>query len=187
MAGVPTEGADRGSRQLVGGLAGGIQLTDQGQHVLAHGLFDQGRLVGLLSAEAGMQLPGPAVQVALAAGAAQQRAQPGDAQPLGQGRGRRGGQQGARLWVGQAHVLDAEGLDRGGEAPPEHQAQLVGKLVTLPDRVLLDAGQHRDRLDQFGVGRQRPVGVGVGAQDAGEHDRVSCWSDLALLIVCRSR
>jgi len=38
---------------------------------------------------------------------------------------------------------------------------------------LLGAGQHRDGLGELGVGGQRPVGVGVGAQDVGQHDRVA--------------
>ena len=45
--------------------------------------------------------------------------------------------------------------------------------MRCPDGVLLGAGQHRDRLGQLGVGRQRPVHMHVGAQDAREHDGVA--------------
>jgi hypothetical protein len=52
------------------------------------------------------------------------------------------------------------------------RAQLVGQLPAVPHRILLGAGQHGDRLDQFGVCRQRPVGIGVGAQDVRQRHRV---------------
>ena len=38
---------------------------------------------------------------------------------------------------------------------------------------LLGAGQQRDRLGQFGAGGQRPVRVGAGAQEVGEHGGVA--------------
>jgi hypothetical protein len=65
-----------------------------------------------------------------------------------------------------------EGRQGGGEELPQQRAQLHGQLLATPDRVLLSAGQHRDRLDQLGVRRQGPVGGRVGAQDACQHDRV---------------
>jgi hypothetical protein len=56
-------------------------------------------------------------------------------------------------------------------------AQMRAKPVVRggarPDGVLLSAGEHRDGVGELGVGGQRPVRVGVGAQDVGEHDRVA--------------
>jgi hypothetical protein len=42
-----------------------------------------------------------------------------------------------------------------------------------PDGVLLGAGQHRDGLDELGVGWQGTVRVRVGAQDVRQHDGVA--------------
>jgi hypothetical protein len=38
---------------------------------------------------------------------------------------------------------------------------------------LLGAGEYRDRLDQFGIRWQGAVGGSVGAQDVGQHERVT--------------
>ncbi len=52
-------------------------------------------------------------------------------------------------------------------------AELVVRGGAVPDRVLLGAGQYRDRLGQLAVGGQRPVRVQVGAQHLGQDDRVA--------------
>jgi hypothetical protein len=61
-----------------------------------------------------------------------------------------------------------EGLQRRGEVLPQQGSQLVGQLLTVPDRVLLGTGEHGDRLNQLGVGWQRPVVVCVHPQDVGQ-------------------
>jgi hypothetical protein len=52
-------------------------------------------------------------------------------------------------------------------------AELVVRGGAVPDGVLLGAGQHGDRLGQLGVGGQWPVRVPVGAQHAGQDERVA--------------
>jgi hypothetical protein len=52
-------------------------------------------------------------------------------------------------------------------------------LGAIPDRVLLGTGQHGDRADQFGVGRQRPVRRSVGAQDVGQYHGIGVVGFLA--------
>jgi hypothetical protein len=45
-------------------------------------------------------------------------------------------------------------------------------LHAVPDGVLLGAGQDRDRAGLLAVAGQGPMGVPVGPQDIGQHDRV---------------
>jgi hypothetical protein len=42
-------------REVVRGLAGGVQLLEQGQELVAEGILDAGELVGVLGAEDGPQ------------------------------------------------------------------------------------------------------------------------------------
>jgi hypothetical protein len=54
---------------------------------------------------------------------------------------------GAGLAAGQSDALYLECFQRGGEVLAQQRAELVGQLLAVPDRVLLGAGQYRDRLD----------------------------------------
>jgi hypothetical protein len=65
-----------------------------------------------------------------------------------------------------------EGGQRGRVEFAEQLTQLVVDLDAVPDGVLLGAGQHRDRAGSLAVAGQGPVGVPVGPQDVGQHDRV---------------
>ena len=114
-----------------------------------------------------------AIEVASAAGLDQQPAQPRGGQPGGLGGGGCGRQDGARIGAGQppAGQLGERG-DGGRVEVFEQVADLVADLLAGPHRVLLGPGQHPDGLGQLGVGGQRPVRVGIGAQDVGQQHRV---------------
>ena len=84
-----------------------------------------------------------------------------------------GGEDGAGLGAQQAVALVGEGGEDGRVVLAQQRAQLVVRAGAVPDRVLLGAGEHGDRLGQFGVGGQRPVRGQVGAQDVGQHQRVA--------------
>ncbi len=68
----------------------------------------------------------------------------------------------------QADAPDLEGGQRRREILLEVGAELIVELGSVPDRVLLSTGEDRDGLDQFGIGRQRPVDVGIRAQDVSQ-------------------
>ena len=113
------------------------------------------------------------VDVAAAPGFGQHGPQP----RTGQRRRERGcggrGEHGAGVAACQAALgLSGERVKRGRIKLLEQRAELVAQLLTGPDRVLLCSRQHPHRLGQLGVDRQRPVRVGVGAHDVGQHHRV---------------
>lgn len=113
-----------------------------------------------------------AVEVAFAAGLDQQSAQPRGSE-LGGLRGCRcRGQDGAGIGAGQPAIEVGECGDRGWVEIFEQVADLVADLLTRPDRVLLGAGEHPDRLGGFSVSGQRSVRAGVGAHDVGQQHRV---------------
>jgi hypothetical protein len=62
------------------------------------------------------------------------------------------------------------------EDPHPSVAERPGGLVMCcgasPDRVLMRAGQHRDGLAQFSIGRQLAMQVGVDSQNVGQQHRV---------------
>ena len=76
--------------ELVGGGAGGVQLDEEGGHLLAECVFDQRRLVGPLAAKDLAEAVGLGFDAALAAGSLQGGLDLGAGQPRGPGRGRRG-------------------------------------------------------------------------------------------------
>ena len=84
-----------------------------------------------------------------------------------------GGQDDPGLGPGDAAAGVGEGGQEAGVVLAQVGAQLVVRAGARPDGVLLGAGQHRDGLGELGVGGQRPVRVGVGAQDVRQHDRVA--------------
>jgi len=83
----------------------------------------------------------------------------------GGARGRGGGQDGARLRAHDAIALVGEGRQHRRVVLPQHRAEFVLRAGAVPHGVLLGAGEHRNCLGQFGVGRQWPVRGHVGAQD----------------------
>ena len=93
---------DRRLGQLVGGGAGGVELAQQRAQLDAHRVLDQRWLVQVGVGEDGAQPVDVAVEVAAAAGLDQQPTQPRRGQLGGLGRGRRGGQDGARIGGGPA-------------------------------------------------------------------------------------
>ena len=65
-----------------------------------------------------------------------------------------------------------ERFDSGWKVFAQNRSELVGDLLALPCGVLAGAGKHGDGLCEFGVSRKWPVGVGIGAQDVGQHRRI---------------
>jgi hypothetical protein len=92
---------------------------------------------------------------------------------LAVGRGGRGGQDDAGLGAHDAALGAGEGGQEAGVVLAQVGAQLVVRGDPVPHRVLLGAGQHRDGLGELAVGRQRTVGVPVGAQHVRQDDRVA--------------
>lgn len=90
-----------------------------------------------------------------------------------------GGQQGAGQRRGEAAGDRLDGGEVAGEVLAQVGAELVAGLAAVPDGVLLGAGKDGDGLGEFAVGRQLPVGVGVGAQDVRQHHRVEVVGLLA--------
>jgi hypothetical protein len=114
-----------------------------------------------------------AVDAAFAAGAAQRGGDAG----LGEfGRMRRSGGYGQnRAGFGFGQVgggLSGEGVQERRVILAQHRPQFVAGLTASPDRVLLGARQNRDGLNEFAVGGQRAVQVGVDPQDIGQHHRI---------------
>jgi hypothetical protein len=72
-----------------------------------------------------------------------------------------------------------EGLQQGWVVLAQQRTQLVVRAGTLPHGVLLGPGKHRDRLGQFGIGGQWPVGGQVGAQNVGQHEGITSIGFLA--------
>ena len=113
------------------------------------------------------------VDAALPAGLDQQRTQPLHGEGAGVLGGGGGGQDGAGCGAVEGGASGAgEGGQRGRIEVAEQLTQLVVDLDAVPDGVLLGAGQHRDRAGLLAVAGQGPVGVPVGPQDVGQHDRV---------------
>jgi len=92
----------------------------------------------------------------------------------GRGSGGGGGSEDdAGLGPQDAAVEAGERGEEAGEVLAQAGAELVVRGGAVPDRVLLGAGQHRDGLGELAAGRQRPVRVHVGAQHAGQDERVA--------------
>lgn len=157
----------------LGSFACGIQLQEKSSELVAHGVFDCLRLAGMVRAEDGLEAVGFGIDAAGASGTFPGSPQLGHGGLCGSGRGRAGGQDGAGLGPGQTVLLGLEGVEGGGVVLAQQRPDLVDQLLAVPHRVLLGAGQDRDRLDQLGVGGQRPVGVHVGAQDVGQYQGIA--------------
>jgi hypothetical protein len=80
----------------------------------------------------------------------------------------------------------SQGGEQGRVALAQVGAEPAVRASARPDGTLLDVGQHRDRLRQLGIGGQRPVGVGVGAQDVRQDDGGAVVG-FAPATECRSR
>jgi hypothetical protein len=87
--------------EVVGGLAGGLQLLEQGQRLPAHGRFDERRLVQRGLAEDGPQAAARCGDPPLAAGTRQGHRQLPSRQAGRLGRRRSRGQERPRSGVGQ--------------------------------------------------------------------------------------
>ena len=57
----------------------------------------------------------------------------------------------------QAATLVGEGVQDGRVELPQQRPQLVVRAGALPDRILLGASEHGDRLGEFGFRRQRSM------------------------------
>jgi hypothetical protein len=126
-------------------------------------------LVQLLGAQAGQDRRGGDVELALAPGSTQRSPYSGHGQLGRRGRGR-----------GEQQDLDGDGKGQIGERGQrgrvvlaEQRADLVGDLLAIPDGVLVGACEDPYSFGEFGVGGQRSVRVGVGAQDVGQHERIA--------------
>jgi hypothetical protein len=162
-----------GVLKVVRGGAGGVELAEQGQGLAAHGLLDERELAHLLCAEGVAQPDGFGVDAAAAASLSEQGAELGRGELGGVAGGGCGGQDGAGFRARDAAFDLGEGGQEAGVVLTQAGPEAVAGLGAVPDRVLLGAGQHRDGLGQLGVGGQRPVHVQVGAQHAGQHERVA--------------
>jgi hypothetical protein len=154
---------DGGLLELVRAGAGGFQLAEQGQGLAAHGGLDERELAHLLRTEGVAQPGGLGVDPVAAAGFGQQSAELGHGERGGVGGGGGGGQDGAGLGAHDAAADRGERGQEAGEVLAQVGAELVVRGGTVPDGVLLGAGQHRDGLGQLGVGGQRPVHSHVSA------------------------
>jgi hypothetical protein len=162
-----------GGFEAGGAGAGGVQLAQQGECLLAHGPLDERGLAHLLRAEGLAQPGGFGVDAAAAACFLQQGAQLGQGQFRCGGRGGGGGQDGAGPGAHDAVAGAGEGGEEAGEVLAQVGAELVVRGGAVPDGVLLGAGQYRDGPGELAVGGQRPVRVHVGAQHAGQDERVA--------------
>jgi hypothetical protein len=109
------------------------------------------------------QALGLGVDSPLAAGSLERGPQLGEVETGGSGRGRSGGQDGAGLRSGQAVLLAEEGVQGGRVVLAQQRADLVDRLLAVPDRVLLDAGENGDgagRSESEGSGRWACMSVG---------------------------
>ncbi|WP_232836054.1 hypothetical protein [Actinocorallia populi] len=131
------EGLGRGLGKLVNGLAGGVELEDQGQGLRAEGVLDHRQLPRLRLAEDLVQPVGPGLEVPFPARAAQDGDEPLLGQLRGPVRGRRDGQDGAGLPAGQADVLQLERREGRRKVLAQERAELVGELLPVPGGVLL--------------------------------------------------
>ncbi len=158
---------DRGLLEVVCGGAGGVELAEQGDGLAAHRLLDERQLAHLLSGEGFPQSGCFGVDAALPPGLAQQAAQLGGGELRRGGGGGGGGQDGPRAGPVDPAAHAGEGGQEGGVVLAQVGAELVVAGGAGPDGVLLGPG------GELGVGGQRPVGVPVGAQHAGQHDCVA--------------
>jgi hypothetical protein len=91
-----------GLGEVIGGLAGGVELQDQCSGLFTEGGFHEGQLAHLLAGESGAQLIDPCIDVALAARGDEQPAQSRYGESGGQCGGGCGGQEGAGLGTGKS-------------------------------------------------------------------------------------
>jgi hypothetical protein len=70
-------------------------------------------------------------------------------------------------------ALVLEGGEETGEVLAQVGADFIAGLGAVPDRILLGAGEHGDRLGELAVVRQRPVCGLVRAQDVREHQGIA--------------
>jgi hypothetical protein len=77
-----------------------------------------------------------------------------------------------RLELVEAVTLAGEGGQDSRGLPAQQRTQLLARARPVPDGVVLCAGELRNRMGEFGVGRQPTVRGWVGAQDVGQHERV---------------
>lgn len=130
--------------EVVGGLAGRVELDEQGQELLSHGAFDCRGLAGPGCAEEGVQLPGVCVDVAAAAGPFETCAQLAESQSRGLVRSGCHRQHFSGVGPGQAAFSGVEGIQGSGIVLAQQRADLVGDLLSVPDGVLLGPGQDGD-------------------------------------------
>ena len=159
--------------EVVGGDAGGLQLAQKGEHLLAERILDQGRLVGEVAAEDFTNPLGLGLDAAFTAGSPECAGDLRTGQFRGPARGRRGFEEFAGFGPAQAVLPGCEGVQGGGVVLAQQGAELVGHLLTVPGGVLLGAGQDGDRAGEVGVVRQRPVCVHIRAQDVRQDQGVA--------------
>lgn len=160
-------------REIVSCGAGGFQLNEEGEHLLAEGVLDQQRLVGPVGPEDVTDAVGFRLDATLAAGPLEGGLELGAGHPRGPDGGRCGLHELAGFGAAEAVGPGREGVQSGGVVLPQQGTELVGELLPVPQRVLLSASEHGDRAAEVGVVGQRPVGVHVGAQDVRQHQGVT--------------
>jgi hypothetical protein len=116
--GVLAEGLIDGCREVVGGLAGGVQLLDEGQELMTEGVLDGWKLTSVFRAEDAPQALGFAVEGASTAAALESGSQLGEGQFRGSRRGGGQGEDDAGVGAGQAVFLVLEGMQGGGVVLP---------------------------------------------------------------------
>jgi hypothetical protein len=173
VIGVLPEGLGGGLVELLEAVAGGVEHGQQRSCLDAHGVLHCWWLPQLWFTEGVVDLGREAVDVALAPAASQRCGDAGLGQVRGRGRGWCDGQDYAGVGAGEVGGSSGrEGLQEAGVVLAQQRPQLVGRSCAPPGGVLVGAGKYGDRAGQFAVVGQRSVGVGVGAQDVGQHHRV---------------
>ncbi|MCU1548531.1 MAG: hypothetical protein JWO29_1482 [Arthrobacter sp.] len=129
--------------ELVDGLAGSIEKEQKPGNLLAHGVFDGLGLAGVVTSKDELDSLGLGGDAAGAARAAQCCFDPGGAESC---RGARGGcdaQKFPGFGAGEPVLPYRAGLKERRVELAQHGAELVGGLLTCPDRILLGTGPGR--------------------------------------------
>lgn len=143
--------------EVVSGCAGGLQLPQQGEHLLTERVLDQRRLVSVVAAEDLQHSVGLGLDAPSAAGSLECGTELSARQQARAGRSRRDGEDGAGFGPAEAVGPDGEGLQGGWVVLAQQRAELVGQLLPVPDRILLGSGEHGDGLGEVADGARLTI------------------------------
>ena len=140
------------STQTVDVDAFGVEAGQQCDRLDAEGVFDRGGVSQLRQPQLLLDRGRERGQAALASGAAQGGDDLGLGQPRRLGRGGGDGQHRTGFGCGDSAGALSEGVQETWEVLPQQRPQFVAGPGAPPGGVLVGAGEHGDRLRQFGVG-----------------------------------